>query len=1114
MSVGSLRIDLILDPAQMLASLRQSQQHLSNVGREASMQMRILRAEFGAASARIDASANSVEQLRLRQSYLGQRLEQQRSIVRALNDTYQRSVIVNGANSEETRRLELRLARAREEEARTERQIRETNNRITDQSNRLNVVSRRFEELSHTLRAVGAALTGFGLALGAGLGASVKVAAEFEAAMSEVGAVSGNSGEELQRLSDKAREMGKSTSKSAKEAANAMSYMALAGWDATKIIAGIEPILRLSEAGNLDLAKASDLVTDSMAAMGIPVQGMPAYLDALAQSSRKSNTAIDQMMDAYLKVGGTFNNLKVPLAEGAALLGVIANRGQKGAEAGKALSSIIVNLTAPAGQAAEALKKLGFSAFEGGRFKGLERSLFELKEKMAGLTQEQRNQIIAMVAGKEQLATFNNLLDGLGKEYSQLKTDIEGSNGALFEMAFAMQDNLLGSVTQLKSALEETQIALGRALIPAVRAVTKALNTMLDAFNSLPSGLKSAVAIAGAVAGALLLLGGAVMIALSFIPNAIAGFVALRTAIAGISIASMAAKAVQMLNAALATLNAILIRNPIVAGLVLIGGALAYVAVQSGWAARWLEKVKNKLQELGLITTKTVEAVNIEPLVNSVETGTEAFADLTDATKEAAKETKKFLAAFDEVYTIPDDNEDNGLDLPSFTPPDLPEWGQSETLPDLDSMMHQGRKIKLPEFEWQPIPPFPGWPLVPPMPALEPIALPQPLIAPEPIPILQPVLDAIRTAWQAVVDYVTQPVEIPAWIPNLAPAFSPIIVTAESFMRAWQAVIDYLTQPVAAPSWISGLTTALAPAVSLVNIFAQTWQTAAGLISGAISGLQTMWAAAFNAMVQATNPFITAGAAMALAWGIALDGIRNALDSFREWAKGVWERIGESMKQPIHDAFGSLRAFWENHKVEVLAIAGTIIIGLIGLFGGAPGKILTALAPLLPQLGTIFSRIPGLFSNALSRLPSIASSVANTVSSILSNISSRISSVVSRASSLASGKAIPAYATGTSYHPGGLALVGEKGPEILNLPAGTSVTPMSDMKSSRGNDQGYDNPGASGGIDYERLASIIVDAIEGLNLVAKIDTGSRNMVQLSRAMQPALVSETARRGGR
>lgn len=161
MSVGSLDIDLRLDTAGMAAALQASQQRLAEVGREASRQMRIVRAEFGEASASIDENTDSVDQLQIRQRYLGQRLEQQRTVVDALTDTYNRSRAATGENSEETRRLELRLARAREEQARTEQQIRQTTRRLEEQSDQTQNAGRSWGELSQRIQGAGEQLTAF-----------------------------------------------------------------------------------------------------------------------------------------------------------------------------------------------------------------------------------------------------------------------------------------------------------------------------------------------------------------------------------------------------------------------------------------------------------------------------------------------------------------------------------------------------------------------------------------------------------------------------------------------------------------------------------------------------------------------------------------------------------------------------------------------------------------------------------------------------------------------------------------------------------------------------------------------------------------------------------------
>lgn len=299
---------------------------------------------------------------------------------------------------------------------------------------------------------------------------AVNTFADFEKAMSNVKAVSGATGKDFEQLSEVAREMGKRTSKSAAEAADGLQYLALAGWDTQQMMAGIEPVLRLSEAGAIDLGRASDLVTDSMSALGIQVGELPGFLDQVAHTSRRANTNIDALMEAFLVAGGTLNTFNVPLEEANAILGIMANRGFKGSEAGTALNAIMVNLTSGLGAAGAAMRGLKLSAFDSeGNFRGLETVLMDVKNAMADMTDEEKAQSISMIAGKEHLKTFTGILDGLGNEYGDLKGEIQKADGALMEMANTQMDNLHGSVEILKSAWSEMNIAIGERVAPAVR---------------------------------------------------------------------------------------------------------------------------------------------------------------------------------------------------------------------------------------------------------------------------------------------------------------------------------------------------------------------------------------------------------------------------------------------------------------------------------------------------------------------------------------------------------------------------------------------------------------------------------------------------------------------
>ncbi|MBR1444329.1 MAG: phage tail tape measure protein, partial [Firmicutes bacterium] len=190
---------------------------------------------------------------------------------------------------------------------------------------------------------------------------SVETYGQFQKSMSNVAGILSidKSSEAYAQLSNAAREAGKSTTKTASESADALSYMALAGWSTQDSMKGLMPILHASEATGADLATTSDLVTDSMSALGLKTDELQHYLDVCARAQNKSNTSLTQMQEAYIAVGGTFKTFNTPLQESGALLGILANRGIKGSEAGVRLQSTLINLTKKSGESAKAMKDLG-----------------------------------------------------------------------------------------------------------------------------------------------------------------------------------------------------------------------------------------------------------------------------------------------------------------------------------------------------------------------------------------------------------------------------------------------------------------------------------------------------------------------------------------------------------------------------------------------------------------------------------------------------------------------------------------------------------------------------------------------------------------------------------
>lgn len=305
------------------------------------------------------------------------------------------------------------------------------------------------------------------------VGDSINTYKNYEQSMAQTPATAGiqKGSAEYEKLNEAARAAGKATSKTAAEAADALGYMALAGWNVKQSTAALMPVLRLSEGTQADLATTSDLVTDSMSALGIKMdsegKNLTRYLDVIAAANNKSNQTAMQAMEAYISVGGTFESLNTPIEESAALLGVLANRGTKASEAGTSMNSILINLKKKSGESAKAMKALNLSAYDSqGEFKGVTNVLKELDEKLKSLsTDEERDMYKDMIAGKTQVDTLNKLLQGLNTftddgvtELEALQRQLENSDGALNAMADTVSNTIGMAFSRLSSATDDFKI--------------------------------------------------------------------------------------------------------------------------------------------------------------------------------------------------------------------------------------------------------------------------------------------------------------------------------------------------------------------------------------------------------------------------------------------------------------------------------------------------------------------------------------------------------------------------------------------------------------------------------------------------------------------------------
>lgn len=342
-----------------------------------------------------------------------------------------------------------------------------------------------------------AAFTGISAAAVKATQSVVNVGSSFQAAMSQVAATMGMSSQEIEnnadayvRLSDAAKQMGETTKYTATEAAQALNYLALAGYEVDESISLLPKILDTASAGGMDLAKASDMVTDAMSALGLSIEEADMFVDSLAKTSQRSNTSVSQLGDAILQIGGTAKSLSGGVNELNTALGILANNGIKAAEGGTALRQIILNLTAPTEKAQEYMDSLGFSAYDAaGNMKPLNETFAELDKIMSQFTtQQERDKVLTTIFDARQLKSARALLANYGDEWDNLYNEIEMADGAASQMAKTMETNLQGSLTIAKSALEAVQITVFDTFKDSF---TKATNEGIKSINKLNETLKS-----------------------------------------------------------------------------------------------------------------------------------------------------------------------------------------------------------------------------------------------------------------------------------------------------------------------------------------------------------------------------------------------------------------------------------------------------------------------------------------------------------------------------------------------------------------------------------------------------------------------------------------------
>lgn len=345
----------------------------------------------------------------------------------------------------------------------------------------------KFQNFGNAVSSVGSSLTKTTTVPILGLGAAAtKVAGDFDASMSKVEAISGATAEEMVSLREKAIEMGASTKFSAKESADAFTYMAMAGWDAGQMIDGISGIMSLAAADGLDLATTSDIVTDALTAFGLQASDSGHFADVLAQASSSANTNVSMLGESFKYVAPVAGALGMSAEDTALALGLMANSGIKGSQAGTALRASLTNLVKPTDTMALKMEELGIEVTNSdGTMKSLREILDLLRDKFSTLTESEQANAAATLFGKEAMSGMLAIINTSESDYLKLAEAIENCDGRAEGMADTMMNNLPGALTLLKSAVESLLIKLGEALIPTIQKITEFITGLVEKLNSL-----------------------------------------------------------------------------------------------------------------------------------------------------------------------------------------------------------------------------------------------------------------------------------------------------------------------------------------------------------------------------------------------------------------------------------------------------------------------------------------------------------------------------------------------------------------------------------------------------------------------------------------------------
>ncbi|ADC48950.1 TP901 family phage tail tape measure protein [Alkalihalophilus pseudofirmus OF4] len=387
-------------------------------------------------------------------------------------------------------------------------------------------------------------------------GTSVKTVAAFDDSMAKVQAISGATGEQFEKMREQAMQLGSTTAHSASQVADAQSYMALAGWNANQIMEASPGLLNLASAASMDLASASDILTDQMAAFGMEAGRAGEAADMFAKTQAVANTDVHMLGEALKYAGGAAASAGMDMAQTNAVLGVLANQSLKGSQAGTTLTSMLSDMRNKAVDGMLAIGDMTLELYDAqGNMRDLGSVMGDVEKATQGMTTAQKDAALGSIFGEQAMRGVNAMLQEGSASYNKLEEAIRGSTGYAEEAAGIMEDTLGGAFRSMRSSIEGFMLVLGDQLKPYVRQAAEFIGELASKFGALDDRSQKIIIVLGILAAAIAPIALGIGIVLSMIPSMVAGF--------------------KMLAAAKAMLNVTLLASPITWVIAAIVGLIA-----------------------------------------------------------------------------------------------------------------------------------------------------------------------------------------------------------------------------------------------------------------------------------------------------------------------------------------------------------------------------------------------------------------------------------------------------------------------------------------------------------------------------------------------------------